>query len=88
MDKKLTFNEIKTRYNEEWVELIDYDWPDGMPWPKAGVVRVHHPNRKEFWKLAKETQPQVEESAIVFVGPPDPPGTIRNNLMTISICEK
>jgi hypothetical protein len=88
MPEKLTWDQIKARYNEEWVELIDYDWPDGTPWPKAGIVRVHAPERREFWRLANANKPRPKDSAIVFVGPPDPSGVIRNNLMTITVCEK
>ena len=88
MAEKLTFDEIKALYDEEWVELVDYDWPEGTPWPQAGIVRVHHPNRSEFWKLSKATQPEVTDSAIVFIGPPDPPGVIRNNLATMTLCKK
>ena len=89
MAKRLIWDEIKTLYNEEWVELTDYDWPEGTPWPKAGIVRVHSPNRKEFWRLANAAQPSVTDSAIVFVGPPDPTDAhVRNNLMSIMVCEQ
>ena len=71
--ERLSWEQIKARYDGEWVELIDYDWPEGTPWPKSGIVRVHSPDRKEFWKLAKTTQPPVTDSAGLFVGPPDPP---------------
>lgn len=87
-EQQLTWEQIKQRYHEEWVELTNYDWPDGIPWPRSGVVRVHSPNRKEFWRLANEKMPPVTDSAVVFVGPPDKPGIIRNNLMTITVCEK
>jgi hypothetical protein len=78
--ENLTWEQIKERYSEQWVELIDYDWPDGVPWPKSGVVRVHSPERKEFWRLVKEKQPEVTDSAIVYAGPVDRPGIVRNNL--------
>ena len=39
MEKKLTWEEIKKHYNQEWVELVDYDWPDTEPYPRDGVVR-------------------------------------------------
>jgi hypothetical protein len=88
LEENLTWEQIKERYPDEWVELVDYDWPDEIPWPRSGVVRVHSPRRKEFWRLAKEKQPEVNGSAIVFTGPVDRPGVVRNNLMTITVCEK
>jgi hypothetical protein len=77
--ERLSWDQIKQRYDEQWVELIDCDWPDSMPWPKSGVVRVHSPNRKEFWRLANAATPIPEYSASLFVRPPDPPAVIRNN---------
>ena len=80
MDKKLTWSEISKIHDKEWVELVDYDWPDGTPYPKSGVVRVHASDRKEFYRLMRECQPKPEDSALVFVGqPPSEPNTIYMN---------
>ena len=68
MEKKLSWEEIKERYDREWVELVDYDWPDEEPNPRAGVVRVHAKTRKEFDDLADIDPPF--DSAYVFVGKP------------------
>jgi hypothetical protein len=65
-NEKLSWEEIKKIYNEEWVELVDYDWPDEDPDPKAGVVRVHAKSREEFDRLAAIDSPQ--DAACVFVG--------------------
>ena len=72
MEKKLSWEEIKERYNQEWVELVDYDWPDGTPYPQAGIVRAHASERKRFYQNCKEhdmlegTSPS--DAAILFVG--------------------
>lgn len=66
MAKKLTWEEIKELYNHEWVELVDYDWPEEEPEPRSGTVRAHSSNRAEFYKLAAKDSPV--DSAIVFVG--------------------
>ena len=66
MSQKLTWEEIKKQYDQEWVELIDYDWPDEDPDPTAGVVRIHAKTREEFDRLT-DIDPPVD-SAIVFVG--------------------
>ena len=65
-NKKLTWEEIKKLYNEEWVELIDYDWPEEEPDPRAGVVRMHAKTRIEFDRLAAIDAPV--DSACLFVG--------------------
>ena len=63
---KLTWEQIEKQYNKEWVELIDYDWPDECECPRAGVVRVHAKTRKEFDDLADQDPPF--DSAYIFVG--------------------
>jgi hypothetical protein len=66
MAEKLSWEEIKIRYHQQWVELVDYDWPDSESDPHSGVVRVHARSRKEFDKLAAKEAPS--DSAYVFVG--------------------
>jgi hypothetical protein len=80
MGNKLSWEEIIKQYDKEWVELVDYDWPDGTPYPRSGSVRVHAPDRKEFYRLMKELEPKPTDSALVFVGiPPRAPNTIYMN---------
>lgn len=67
-NKKFTWDEIKELYDKEWVELVDYDWPEEAAHPKAGVVRVHAKSRKEFDRLVAVDPPL--ESAFIFVGEP------------------
>ena len=66
MDNKLTWEEIKNTFNDEWVELIDYEWDEFEPKPRYGIVRDHAKSRKElherFMKLP------VKDSAIVYTG--------------------
>jgi hypothetical protein len=66
MTKKLSWERILAQYDQQWVELIDYDWPDEEPFPRAGTVRVHAASRKEFDRLINVNPPP--DSAIVFVG--------------------
>ncbi len=68
MEKKLTWQEIKERFDQEWVQLIDYDWPEGEPFPSAGVVQFHASDRKEFDTLSRQNP--VDDAACVFVGKP------------------
>jgi hypothetical protein len=79
-NQKLTWEEIKTQYDKEWVQLVDYDWPDGTPYPKSGAVRVHAGDRREFYRLMKAMKPKPSDSALVYVGiPPRAPNTIYMN---------
>jgi hypothetical protein len=71
MEKKLTWAEIKKLYDQEWVEIIDYEWPLSKAAPSAGVVRVHARTRKEFDRLIMLDSPK--DSAFVFVGAPENP---------------
>ena len=66
MAERFSWEEIQQRYNGEWVELVDYEWTEGEPYPQAGIVRVHAPNRSDFYKLANQDSPR--DSAILFIG--------------------
>ena len=75
MTKKLSWSEICAQYDQEWVELIDYDWPEEEAFPRSGTIRVHAAMRKEFDRLINEDPPA--DSALVFVGERKPePGVV------------
>ena len=74
MKKKLTWDEIKQHYDQEWVELVDFDWPETEPHPKSGIIRVHAKTRKEFDQLIQEDPPG--KSAFVYVGVPKRPNNV------------
>jgi len=76
--KKLSWEEIKQRFDREWVELVDYEWEDTKLYPSSGVVRVHAKNRKEFDRLILQNPP--EDSALVFVGKRKRPENVVLNL--------
>ena len=69
--EKQSWDQIEKDYDQQWVELVDYDWPEGKPFPKSGIVRVHESDRKKFYELAKVDAPK--DSAILFVGKPEVP---------------
>lgn len=69
MSQQLTWQEIEQRFDHEWVELVDYVWPEGEPFPISGIVRTHASKRKEFYDLANQ-EPVPRDSAILFVGRP------------------
>ena len=83
-NKKITWEEIKAQYDQEWVELVDYEWPDTEAYPLNGAVRVHAKTRKEFDQLILEDPPEM--SALVYVGVPKrKPGVILSaNLHQVS----
>ena len=64
--EKLTWDQICKQYDKEWVHLIDYDWTDGEPWPKGGVVHLHAKTRKDFDDLMMASD-QIS-GARIFVG--------------------
>ncbi len=64
--EKLSWDQIEEQFDQEWVELVDYDWDMTQPDPSAGVVRVHSKDRREFDRLMLQDPP--EDSAILFVG--------------------
>lgn len=73
METKLTWEEIKKRYDQEWILLDDFDWDEEDEFPKAGVVAVHAKERREFDRLIAARAPGFD-SALIFVGEPKNPG--------------
>ena len=66
MEEKLAWHEIEKFYDQQWVQLVEYEWEDGRPYPSSGVVRIHAPTRKEFNRLV--LQSSAVDAARVFVG--------------------
>ena len=66
MSKKLSWDQIQKIYDQQWVQLVDYSWETGRPYPSAGVVRIHATTRKEFNRLVLEAPPV--NAARVYVG--------------------
>jgi hypothetical protein len=79
MTEKLTWAEIKQRYDGQWVQLVDYDWDDSEPYPSSGIVTVHAPTRKEFDQLTKQSSDY--DAARLYVGEPK-----RHDVNTIISC--
>ena len=77
---RLSWDEITKSFDQEWVELVDYDWPENAAYPRAGVVRVHAKARREFDRLINQDPPP--DSALIFVGNrlPDPGVVFSANL--------
>ncbi|MCC6221644.1 MAG: hypothetical protein IT291_10435 [Deltaproteobacteria bacterium] len=67
MSEKLSWNEIRTRYKDEWVQLVDVNWDLSTPDPQAGVVRVHHRDKKEFKKLLANGE-KPKRAALLYTG--------------------
>jgi hypothetical protein len=66
MEQQLNWDEIKSRYADEWVMLVDYEWKERELNPYKARVVVHSDNEKDFWAQAKKTD--YKESAILFTG--------------------
>lgn len=66
MAEKLPWEEIKKRYPEQWVELIDFEWDEFEPDPRSGVVRYSSKQRKELHDQFMNNP--IDDSAIVYTG--------------------
>jgi len=74
--KRISWQEIEKLYPKQWVELVDYDWPNDAQNPISGIVRSHSANHKTFYTKANK-EPRPTDSAILFVGNVSAPaGTI------------
>ncbi len=70
MEKKLTWGEIQRDYDQQWVLLDDYDWPEEEEFPTSGIVKIHAKERTEFDRLIAARSAGFD-SALVFVGGPE-----------------
>ena len=86
--EKLSWEQIKKEYDQQWVQLVNYDWPEGTPHPQSGVVRAHAPTRKEFNEIVLSLESPVD-AARIFVGLAKLPKNtlISCNAVQISKCE-
>lgn len=65
MTEKLSWEDIKNQFPDEWVMLADYEWEEGID-PSEGKVIAHSKSRKEFGELMKKIK--IEDAAIVYTG--------------------
>lgn len=88
MTEKLNWKQIEALFNQQWVELVDFDWEETEPYPTAGRVRVHSSDRKEFDQLIKRDQ--SIDSAILFVGKKSQTGSafLSSNLRRVTEHER
>ena len=67
MDKRLTWEEIKAQFDQQWIQLVDYDWPEGTPYPRSGIIRTFGNDKKDFHKRCQEGN-VPKDSAFLYVG--------------------
>ena len=69
MSERLTWDEIKKRYKDEWVELIEFEWDETRPYPESGVVGIHSTNRRGFDRtLIEQRENRPRSTAILYTG--------------------
>ncbi|MBI4859995.1 MAG: hypothetical protein HY815_06990 [Candidatus Riflebacteria bacterium] len=64
MADKLSWDEIKETYADEWIALVDHVWPNTEPVPLSGIVYAHSPDHATLIEMAKH----LNEAAIVWTG--------------------
>ena len=62
--EKLSWDEIKHRFPNEWVALVDHDWPDTLGEPLSGVVFAHDSDHQTLLNKQKH----LKEAAILWTG--------------------
>lgn len=73
--ERLTWDEIQQQFDQQWVELIEYDWPEGDYHPLSGIVRTHGADKRQFHQECRR-EPLPDDSAFLFIGrKPWPPNT-------------
>ncbi|MDZ4784639.1 MAG: hypothetical protein SGJ02_01055 [bacterium] len=67
MEKRLSWSEILTRFQGEWVELIEYDWDWGRAYPRWAKVRHHSFSRFQLSQMTA-TSEKVASSVVLYLG--------------------
>ena len=60
---KMTWEEIRQKFPNEWVALVEVEWPDTGD-VQAGVVYAHSPSKKQLIELQKG----LSSAAVVWTG--------------------
>lgn len=66
MNKKMTWEEVKRVYPDEWVALTDYHTYNGTD--VDGTVVVHHSERTHFRSLLKSLPPHIDNISVRYTG--------------------
>ena len=70
----LSWKQIEKKYDKQWVQLINFDWPEYESLPHSGEVVANAKKRKDFDKLICATKQKF--SAILFIGDRELPPNI------------
>lgn len=68
MGEKLSWNDIKVRYDRWWVYLTNYNLDEGRAEPDFGVVRLKARSRTKLDRLIAESG--IEGGLVTFIGRP------------------
>ena len=75
MTERLTWEEIKNKYPNEWVALIDCEYGDEWGDLKQGIVVAHNKNKKDYIDQFKIVMEDLgnPDCASLFTGELKPP---------------
>lgn len=71
---KIPWSRIQEAFEGQWIELVDSIWDNQASKPMAGTIR-HFSNTRSELILKIANSDEIEDSAVMFVGPSLP--TIR-----------
>lgn len=66
MPNKMTWEEIKAQFPDEWVALVNYEPTSAIG--VEGTLIVHNPNKKEFHAALRTLLPAYREVAVRYTG--------------------
>lgn len=80
MERKMTWNQIKAEYPDEWVAIAHYDSTTGAPFSDIiGDIVAHAADEKEFTLQIKSLPQDIGDIDIRFTGdvlPDNPVGSV------------
>ena len=66
MGQRMTWEEMKKRYPDEWVALSDYRETGAIE--VTGIIIAHNPDKKTFHKTIRKLMPKYRDIAVRYTG--------------------
>ena len=66
MENKMSWNEIKKSFPNEWIAVVDYERTSAIG--VQGTIITHNHDKKIFHELVKNLMPQYGKIAVRYTG--------------------
>lgn len=65
--ERLDWIDLKTKFGDQWVEMIDFEWDWDKSFPAWAVIRHHSSDRDNLNRLI-EVSGEIEGAVVIHLG--------------------